>query len=148
MDSSRDFRNRVQPKCSSVCRRRPGTNPLVTYHVANQHQGLIIVQYVIHERTTVGVDILMNEELFNDCHGWVKALRLTIGQPAVCMTRPGSCLLLSTSHISFRPMPYVCGAQSFLKSNFLNNCLAKCPWQPSANIVHFACNSIPRANES
>lgn len=41
------------------------------------------------------------------------------------------------------PMPYVCGSAFFLRSNLFITCLDKCPWQPSANIVHLACSSIP-----
>jgi len=77
---------------------------------------------------------------------WVN--KHTSGQPKECSTRPGRCNAGSTSHSSLRPIPYDWGSQFSRSLNRLNSCFARLPWQPSANTVHRACNSIPRANES
>jgi len=49
---------------------------------------------------------------------------------------------------SFNPIPYVCVSQFSLRFNFFDTCFVKWPWQPSANMVHFAWSSIPRSNVS
>ena len=69
---------------------------------------------------------------------------LTMGQPTVCITRPGSWSDLSISQISFNPIPYDCGSELERRLNFRTSCFVRWPWQPSANTVALACSSMPR----
>ena len=51
-------------------------------------------------------------------------------------------------HSSFIPSPNVCISLFSFKPKTFINCFDSCPLQPSPNMVHLACISIPRVNVS
>ena len=65
------------------------------------------------------------------------------GQPMVCTTSPGLCLLASTRHTSLTPIPYVCGSLCSLRRNRRMTSFDSDPCAPSASSVTRARNSMP-----
>lgn len=123
---------------------------MYSVHVVQNH-GIFTVDFFISVKMSKHHILLCNREFkINNFHSDIlkKQIGHTKGHPNVCSTRPGQWRAGSTSQSSLNPIPYVCGSQFSLSSNFLYNCLAKCPWHPSLNIVTLAWSSIPLSNVS